>query len=415
LPPPSSRACRLAQLRREIDRIGHRYVIERRPASPLPPPEPPRPSAPARPMPEAIDPAGLLYREEFAPGHRFGREQVSWPGPELMGCLERLARVELGWPAGEPPLCPEELLFLDIETTGLSRSAGTLAFVIGLGQFQGGRLRVDQILLRDPAQEPAALALLVPYLERARLLVSFNRRAFDVPVLRNRGLLCRLRLELDRPHLDLLPISRRLFRPRVENCRLGTLERSLFGFERHGDIDGALVPSIYTAYLRTGSFEELAQVLEHNRLDVALLASLLAVTSQHVANPLRWAEDAEELLASGLLQLRGGDPELGEACLARGLELARRPGTVRRLLSALARRLRRTGRTDEAARLWDRYRCEFPEHNAGWVELAKYHEHVTQDLSRALELAEGAPRPQLDDHARRLGRLRRRVARIEAQ
>ncbi len=435
-PAAAARQARLGQLRREVERIARRYSlqpsrpspqqlspaaalqVDARPPRPWvgarPEPPPPAPRAPAwepRSLPESVDDEGLLFRKLFTAADRFGREPV--PGLELAleASLHALLRLE-GW--GEDACFPrlDEVLFLDLETTGLSRSAGTLAFIIGYGSFEGGALRVEQLLLRDPAREPEVLELLRPHLERARLLVTYNGRAFDVPVLRNRSILGRVPLALERGHLDLLPVCRRLFRARLPNCRLGTIERQLFGFERVGDIDGAEAPRIYADFLASGRTGELAGMLEHNRFDVAVLSVLLRCASQHATDPLHWAEDAEELLGAGLMQLRRGDAELGEACLGRGLELACSPVTQRRLIAALARQLRRRGLHHEAGALWERHRRDFPGHSAGWIEAAKYHEHVTHDLARALALAEATPHLEPSgEHARRLERLRRRVGR----
>jgi hypothetical protein len=417
-PSPSAKTDLLHRLRREIDRLQHRdhagspsCSLQHTAKDPVL-----SEAAPARrggsPPPLSLDAEGLLYRQVFATGHRFGHETVESPSPELLGCVQTLLELETGNAATAPR--PEEILFLDLETTGLSRAAGTLAFVIGLGRFveaEGG-LVVDQLLLRDPAAEGRVLELLAPYLEGARLLVSFNGRGFDLPVLRNRAVLCRASLALDTPHLDLLPPSRRLFRPRLSNCRLCTLERDLLGFERQGDVEGAEAPRIYADYLRTGRWDELTLVLEHNRLDVAILWVLLQRVSRHIADPLHWAEDGEELLSTGVLHLRRGDASVGEACLERGLALAGRTSTRRRLLAALARHHRREGRPEHAGALWEQHRREFPEHSAGWVELSKYHEHVTGDLGQALALAEEAPSSEGKEHERRLSRLRRRLQRV---
>jgi uncharacterized protein len=405
----AARRARLAQLRRELERIDRRYHSSFAPPPPLSPAlsRPPAPS-----LPDPVDDDGLLYRHIYPPTHRFGEVSVAPFAAPLLGRVEELLTMEAGTPAPPGELRAEQLLFLDIETTGLSRAAGTLAFLIGLGRFVDGALEVEQLLLRDPAQESLVLQHLQRRLEDARVLCTFNGRGFDVPVLRNRGVLCRLPLTLDRPHLDLLPPSRRLFRPRLLDCRLGTIERHILRFTREGDVDGAEVPRIYTDYLRTGSLDELCRVMEHNRLDVAVLAALLVCICDHLLDPLRWAEDAEELLSTGKTLLRRGRVELGRACLERGLELAHRPATRRRLLAALAGHLRRSGGVEESVGLWERYRDEFPDDDVGWIELAKYHEHVSKDLGRALALAEGVPRVGSDEHQRRLERLRRRLARV---
>jgi uncharacterized protein len=414
IPAPAranDRKLRIAELRREMTRLAGRTVLEPprrvRPTIPTPPT---RPRATVR---HAADPSGLLYQQTFELNTCFGQEPLSTLLPSLPAVQKLLEYVAL-WAPDASPLQLEDLLLLDIETTGLSRAAGTLAIVVGVGYFASdqGPLQVDQLFLREPSLEPQLLERLGGYLQRARVLITFNGGSFDLPILRNRALLNRRGLpELSRSHLDLLPLSRRVWRGRLDNCRLSTLERQVLGFYRTDDIDGAEIPAVYFDFLRTGRTDEIDHVLSHNQLDVAVMASVLNQVSRHLLAPLHWAEDGEELLSTGLFHLQHGQADLGEACLVRGLELARLPCTRQRLTVALASHLRRGGRSAEAVTLWEAYRREFPQSNRGWVELAKYHEHVTKDLLRALDLAENAPGQEQTEHAQRVERLRRRLAR----
>jgi hypothetical protein len=380
----------------------------------------PRALAVDLPLPEAWDPEGQHFRHDYPPRHRCGAARLERPGAELLAPVERLLELFAGWrPDRAGPLRAEDLLFLDLETTGLSRSAETIAFLIGTGRWPApreeagaGGFQVNQLFLRDPADEALALDRLQELLDGARVIVTFNGRGFDLPLLRNRSLITRTFIDLDKPHLDLLPLCRRLFRPRLTNCRLTTLERELLGFERQGDVEGSEAPRIYTEWLRTGHPGELPLIIEHNRLDVALMAPLLHRVTRHLLDPLQWAEDGEELLGSALVHLGAGETGLAEACLHRGLELARQPGTRRSLLCTLARHLRRTGRIHDAGARWEQFRREFPDHNTGYIELAKYHEHVTRDLGQALDLVERCPFQHGEETQHRLRRLRRRVQRL---
>src|SRR5690606_16894625 len=141
---------------------------------------------------------------------------------------------------------PEDLVFLDTETTGLAGGTGTLVVVAGLARLEGDRLRVRQFVLVDPATEAAFLQALAEELARARLLVTFNGRTFDWPVLEaryvlNRGIGCPPGL----PHLDLLHPARRLYGADLESCRLTDLETHVLGARRNGDIPGSEVPLRY--------------------------------------------------------------------------------------------------------------------------------------------------------------------------
>lgn len=410
-PGKAPRRGRMEQIRRELARLERRHQPTASVAPLAPRPAQAASSPPAHLAPYHARPQRLQYRHSFPPGDYL---ELPLPRPDhlLLEQIQHTLTLAGCWTEGAAPLRAEELMFFDIETTGLSRSAGTLAFAIGVGFFSAaGEMIVDQIFLTDPGREAEALERLSRHLSRARVLVSFNGRSFDLPVLRNRGLLNRQRLRLDLPHLDLLHLCRRLFRDRLPDCRLSTIEREILGFRRQGDPSGAEAPRMYHDYLASGRWDELPLLLHHNLLDVLTLSALLGSLSRRLSDPLRWAEDAEELLATGLLHLRQGCWAQGERCLGRGLELAQAPCTRQRLLCGLARHLRRIGRREEAANLWDEFRQEFPQRSTGWVELAKYHEHVTKDLSRALALTEEAPGPHLDQHQRRLNRLRRRLDR----
>lgn len=314
------------------------------------------------------------------------------------------------------PLAADEILFLDTETTGLARSAGTLVFLIGVGGFwgPGGSLGIDQLFVEHPEREAEVLRALAPYLARARLLVTFNGASFDLPLLRVRAALHRDPLPLDQAHLDLLAVARYHFGSRLSNCRLVTIERELLGLAREHDIDGADVPALYEDYLRHGRRAGIQRIAEHNHRDVGSLALLLERATRHVLDPLQWAEDAAELCATGIRHLRWGDPVLGEACLQRALT-SRLPAHLRhRATVVLAAQLRRSGRCSALELLWEGYREALPDSSSAQVALAKYHEHVTGDLDRAAALLRTAPALAAGDPAllHRLRRLQRKLSAV---
>lgn len=367
LPEPGPASLQIARLRREIARLEQRGPRGLAPQGPMAPPCQPAfawPGLPARsePEPEPVDRDGLLYQTRFPPGERFGEARIEAPSEQDLPGLRTLFGLCGALPAG-PPIAAGDVLFLDLETTGLSRGAGTLPFLTGLGGFEpDGAFRVDQLFLRDPALEARVLDLLMGRLRTARALVTFNGRSFDLPLLRNRFILLRQdpSLLLNLPHLDLLMPCRRLFRPRLLNCRQQTLEQDLLGFARHGDVDGSEVPAIYQQFLYSGRFGRLADVLLHNRLDVALMAPILLRLALHASLPLHWGEDAEELLGTATLHLAQGDPALGMACLHRALELGGSPRTRQRAFRMLCATLRREGRKAELEPVQRLYRSEFP-------------------------------------------------------
>jgi uncharacterized protein YprB with RNaseH-like and TPR domain len=184
---------------------------------------------------------------------------------------ERLAALPDHPPAQRPLIC------LDTETTGLATAAGTVAFLIGLGWWEGPRFRQVQLLLPDHGDEPALLDELGRHIPADAWLVTYNGRGFDWPLLVTRYRMTRRSAPTHAGHLDLLPLVRRLFRHRMDDARLQTAERTLLGGVRHDDVDGWEIPGRYLGFLRGGPAEPLRAVVRHNDEDVRSLARLLAL------------------------------------------------------------------------------------------------------------------------------------------
>jgi uncharacterized protein len=178
------------------------------------------------------------------------------------------------------PLCPPAApnpIVLDLETTGLSRGAGTLAFLAGIGRFEGTSLVVEQLVLGSPGVERAFLLALLERIRDADPLITFNGRCFDLPLLRTRFVLARLRLPIP-PDFDVRWPARRAFKDRIPNGRLRTLEEHVLGRRRHDDLPGHLAPVAFRTYLATGDARPLVRVADHNRADVVATAELCNLT-----------------------------------------------------------------------------------------------------------------------------------------
>lgn len=178
---------------------------------------------------------------------------------------------------------PEDVLFMDTETCGL---AGAMIFLVGLMYYADGQLVFEQHLARNYAEEPGVLAAFAERLTAAGALVTFNGKAFDMTLIRERSAFHSVALpDKAPPHLDLLHESRRRWRGQVPNCKLQTLERHFCGRNRVGDIPGAMIPEAYHAFVRSGDARRLADILHHNLLDLLTMAELLTalLTNCHVA------------------------------------------------------------------------------------------------------------------------------------
>ncbi len=194
---------------------------------------------------------------------------------------------------GQPP-ADVPLVCLDTETTGLATAAGTVAFLIGLGWWVGDTFRQVQLLLPDHGEEPALLEAIAAHLPHDAWLVTYNGRGFDWPLLVARYRMHGRPAPVHAGHLDLLPTVRRLFRHRLEDARLRSVEAGLLGMHRHGDVEGWEIPGRYLGFLRGGPAEPLAPVVRHNDQDVRSLARLLAVLDAGYAT-----EDARRSAPAG--------------------------------------------------------------------------------------------------------------------
>lgn len=169
---------------------------------------------------------------------------------------------------------PEDFVFLDIETLGLfSRPI----ILFGIGVIEHGHLIVFQYLLRDIAEEEAALVATLDHLSADRsALVTFNGKSFDFPYMADRlayyGLGCPAKI----PHFDVLHFSRRRWKGQLPSLRLAALEREILNISREDDVPGQMVPEFYEKYLRSGNPGPLIPIVEHNRQDVVSLARLFS-------------------------------------------------------------------------------------------------------------------------------------------
>jgi uncharacterized protein YprB with RNaseH-like and TPR domain len=288
---------------------------------------------------------------------------------------------------GQPALGAFDLrkaVFLDTETTGLAGGTGTAAFLVGVGWVEGERFRFRQYFMRDYHEEAALLRGLADDLAGVERIVTFNGGLFDVPLLETRYRLNRERFPLaDALHFDLLHPARRLWKARLESCRLQKLERALLGVTRHGDVAGEEIPHIYFDFVRRRDGRAMARVLEHNRIDVLSLAALAALACQWVDGG--HAEDPRDVYCLARVLERADLAERSEEQYRR--LLAEAPGPVRTAsLLRLAARAKKGGQLEAAVAYW-----EEAAQSGDWLalrELALHHEHRSRDLPAALSAVE---------------------------
>ncbi len=174
---------------------------------------------------------------------------------------------------------PRDLVFLDIETLGLSSLP---AFLVGVGHLNEGGLDVRQYFARTLGEEPAVLAALQGALPAQPIVVSYNGKAYDWNHLQARCAYHGLEALPEPVHLDLLFFARRRWGTELLDCSLSVVERAVLGVIRELDVPGEYVPALYQNYLRTGSATALLPVIAHNREDVVTLARLLSALLERV-------------------------------------------------------------------------------------------------------------------------------------
>lgn len=354
----------------------------------------------------------LVVRRRYALAHAHGIQPLASTGALDRDTLAMLARVET-------PPAARRLVYLDTETTGLAGGTGTYVFLVGAGFVEGEAFEVRQYFMRDLDEEPALLAALETLLAGFDGFVTYNGAGFDLPLLETRFVLGRRRWPTDRFHLDLLSSARRLWRERLPDCRLGTVEQKVLRFYRTDDLPGALIPAVYFDYLRRKLPGELPRVFEHNRHDILSLAALTSWVTEAAARAPAGDVAPDELAGLGLLwEARDGDR--GEACFRRALAEGLDGLARARLLARLAWREKRRARWTEARALWDELaRGQRVFDPRPWEEMAKIDEHRFRDwggaraiVREALERAAAERTSEavraLLDH--RLRRLERRLA-----
>src|SRR6266852_22977 len=177
---------------------------------------------------------------------------------------------------------PRQWLFLDTETTGLAGGTGTYAFLVGIAWWDAGGLEVEQFFMRDFAEEHSLLYELAARLADRPVLLTFNGKSFDWPLLESRFTMTR---SIATSHLmapvDLLHPARALWKLRLGSVRLVDLERHVLdaphlGWHRADDVPSSLIPQFYFDYLRGGPAESLVAVVRHNQMDLRGLAALFS-------------------------------------------------------------------------------------------------------------------------------------------
>src|SRR5580704_2576960 len=395
----------LAHLRRRIAKIDKKYKAPKRPSP-----------APSR-QPLAF-PEDWLHGEEVETAHGVHYEtERLYERQRRHGSVGIVDLEDLPHDLLDPisngqirGVAPEKWCFLDTETTGLAGGSGTYAFLVGVGRITPQGFRVRQFFMRDFGEEASLLSALTEHLKQFEVLITYNGRTYDQPLLETRYRMTRQRPPFTSlEHLDLLFGARRLWNLRFDSCRLVELENQILGVERHGDLPGEMIPYVYFEYVRTHEIFRLMPVFHHNAIDILTLACLTAIVPRAFNAPhqaefshgaemvglARWWRQADQHENALALFRQALDRELPDELLFRTMWD----------VAALEKKL---GREHAALpMLTDLASARNPWRAPAFTELAKYYEHRERNYAMALEMARNAF--DLDSSEA----LRRRITRLE--
>jgi uncharacterized protein YprB with RNaseH-like and TPR domain len=289
---------------------------------------------------------------------------------------------------------PRQWLFLDTETTGIMGGTGTYPFMVGIAWWDAGGLEVEQFFMRDHSDEQALLVTLAERMAERCVLVTFNGKSFDWPLLETRYRMTRsLKPSAPKAHLDFLHPARNLWRLRIGSVRLWELERHVLGWNRGADMASELIPEIYFDFLRGGPPEPLVPVFLHNQMDLRGLAALSSRIVSLLTEQDTERKDGFELFGLSRICERRGDTKRARQHYQESLALAELPfESDRAAKRSLARLAKREGDLTLAHDLWQGMLGSSREGLEAYEQLAIYYERHSRELHQAALVSRDALR-----------------------
>ena len=361
--------------------------------------------APATPHPTGLPNSQVIH-------HPFGsvyliQETISIPDKEFPS---KVPTEIVKWAGGKHPIenfAIEEFLFIDVETSGEYGGAGVMCFLVGIGRVSGNTIHLSQVLILHPEDELAQLIELEKIFLSAKGFLTYNGKSFDLPLLQSRFQFHQIPIPTQEGlHIDLLLLSRKIWKNHSPNRTLRSMEATVLGIDRAvDDIPGWLIPSIYRDFLLTRNESFLTPVLYHNKMDVLSMVYLYFHIVDLFARPIQGSKEKAEVyfgLASFYQSI--GEVERAieafEACQPLLLEDSQRINLSENLGSLYKKQKRyqkAIGTWQEAARLGSL---------SAYLELAKYYEHLGKDPNIARKWVEAALKVLAEKKLDRFKRLK---------
>ena len=225
---------------------------------------------------------------------------------------------------------PSRTVFMDIETTGFSRTYDTV-YLIGLAFYRGGEFRVRPYLAAAEADEAKVLKSAVEDMMDFDTVVTYNGDMFDLPFIRERAK--RMRVWTDEMqrwdmHVDSIDLLRRYRRYQSffgwPNLKLKTVEACL-GISRQDPFDGGQLIEVFYEYTRTDDERLESVLLLHNYEDIVNLLELLK--AETMMGEINSKIDIEAVLHGvGVEVVERIDPLKLEDAIKKVKETADKPG-----------------------------------------------------------------------------------------
>jgi uncharacterized protein len=376
----------------------------------------PEPGPPMKPRREPV----RIFENSYVLAARYGQIPISM-GLQIPGSILSF----LSRDGGFQGLDLSSAVFIDLETTGLAGGTGTVPFLVGLAYYRDERFKVTQFFLDDMGEEGRLLEELERFVREMgfRSVVSYNGKAFDLPLIETRFALHRTPCPLrDLPHLDFLFSARSLWKHKYESCRLFDLAQAIVHAARSEDIPGAEVPLRYFQYIRGGDFSLIEPILYHNQEDLLSLLGVIVAGAVLIERNREAAErgeaDAMDLYGVARLFERAGDMTTTTALLERALAGGLTAEVSHQARKKLSGHFKKNKDWDKALGFWqemaagDEFDC--------FRELAMYFEHRARDYDQAIRFAteglavsKGRSAAAERDFEKRIARIKAKMARAK--
>jgi len=282
------------------------------------------------------------------------------------------------------PIKIKDILFFDLETTGLAGGAGTYPFLIGIAFFEENGFKVIQYFLPEYDRDIYAYLDIKKYLQNKSILSSYNGKSYDYPLLKNRFILNRFDdIFKTFNHIDLLHLSRRMWKNSLDSCSLGNIEQQIFKFSRLNDIEGYLIPHTYFDYLQSGKYDDIVNIILHNEQDLVSLGRLIFHLSQienEVDNPK--INDSEIV---SLFDTAVKSNSLSNSKYYFELIIKRKVIIPSKFIFNYSLLLKRNNKWSDCLKIWEKLIKSENYALQSFEELAKYHEHRSKNIGQAVQ------------------------------